>query len=154
MVTTREVRKDDLHTICSHRYKMFEDAGFKAVQLDRMTSSFTAWLEPRLESGAYFGYLAEEDGVVIAGIGMILIDFLPHPLHPASSQRGYILNVFVEPAHRGRRIATDLMKLAEADLTARGVHYAVLHATTKGRSVYQKLGWASNPEMAKALIPD
>ena len=85
----------------------------------------------------------------MAGIGLMLIDWPPHPLHPEQSQRGYILNLFVEPEHRRRGLAVRLMRLAEAEFVRRGVRYEVLHATDKGRPLYRKLGWDSTAEMAK-----
>ncbi len=151
MLKTRKVHPGDLHIITAHRRKMFEDMGADASVLDAMADSFAAWLKPRLEDGRYFGYIVEENGAVIAGIGIMLLDWPPHMLHPESGQRGYILNLFVEPEHRGKGIAADLTKLSESDLQARGVTYAILHASAKGRALYQKLGWSSTSEMAKIL---
>ncbi len=58
-------------------------------------------------------------------------------------------NVFVEPAYRGRGIAAELMRKAEAELARRGVAYATLSASNAGRPVYEKLGWKATNEMAK-----
>lgn len=151
MLTTRKTQPSDLYVIIVHRRKMFEDMGTDPATLDLMARAFTVWLKPRLEDGRYFGYIVEENGAVIAGIGMMLLDWPPHALHPESSQRGYILNLFVEPEHRAKGIATTLTKLAESDLQARGMTYAILHASTKGRALYQKFGWSSTSEMAKIL---
>jgi ribosomal protein S18 acetylase RimI-like enzyme len=151
MLKTRKVQPDDLEIITMHRRKMFEDMGAAPTTLDAMARSFSAWLAPRLEDGRYFGYLVEDGATIIAGIGIMLLDWPPHQLHPGSSQRGYLLNLYVEPEHRGRGIATDLTKLAESDLHARGITYAILHASAKGRPIYQKLGWTPSSEMAKAI---
>jgi hypothetical protein len=43
------------------------------------------------------------------------------------------------------------MTLAEAEFARRGVGYAILHATEKGRPLYQGMGWNGTTEMAKAL---
>jgi ribosomal protein S18 acetylase RimI-like enzyme len=151
MLKTRKVQPDDLQVIAMHRRKMFEDMGAAPATLDAMTRSFTLWLKPRLEDGRYFGHLVEDGAAIIAGIGIMLVDWPPHSLHPESSQRGYLLNLYVEPEYRGRGIATDLTKLAESDLQARGVIYAILHASAKGRPIYRKLGWTPTSEMAKTL---
>lgn len=116
-----------------------------------MTAHFRAWVEPRLLDGSYFGFVLLDDGAPVAGIGLMLIDWPPHPEHPTQDQRGYVLNVFVEPAYRNRGLARELMKLAEAEFVRRGVHYAVLHATDKGRPLYQGLCWNGTTEMAKTL---
>ena len=58
--------------------------------------------------------MLEDAAVVIAGIGMMVIDWPPHPSHPADHRRAYILNVFfVEPEHRRKGLAKRLLALAE-----------------------------------------
>src|SRR5271154_1805437 len=151
MLKTREIQSHDLDVITAHRRSMFEDMGAAPATLDAMARSFASWLAPRLADGRYFGYLVQQEESIIAGIGMMLLDWPPHALHPESSQRGYILNLYVEPEHRGRGIAADLTRLAEAWLQARGINYAILHASPKGQPLYQKLGWAPTSEMAKTL---
>ncbi|HTV85021.1 MAG TPA: GNAT family N-acetyltransferase [Dyella sp.] len=147
----RALHEDDLDLICRHREEMFRDAGRGDDVLLPMTAHFREWLKPRLRDGDYFGFMMVDHGAVIAGIGLMLIDWPPHPLHPAQHKRGYVLNVFVEPAYRQRGLARELMKLAEAAFIGRGVGYAVLHATDKGKPLYQRLGWTGTSEMAKTL---
>jgi len=116
-----------------------------------MTAHFREWLKPRLADGSYFGFMMSDDGVDAAGIGLMLIEWPPHPEHPTQDKRGYVLNVFVEPAYRKRGLARELMALADAEFARRGVTYAVLHATEKGRPLYQGLGWNGTTEMAKPI---
>ena len=147
----RRLGIDDLELICRHREEMFRDAGRADDVLLPMTDSFRTWLRPRLLDGSYFGHVMLDDGSPVAGIGLMLIDWPPHPEHPWHEKRGYVLNVFVEPDYRKRGLARELMKLAEAEFAARGVCFAVLHATEKGRPLYQGLGWNGTTEMAKTL---
>lgn len=130
---------------------MFRDAGKSDDVLLPMTAHFREWLKPRLADGSYFGFMVLDDALPIAGIGLMLIDWPPHPSHPMQDRRGYVLNVFVEPDYRQRGLARELMKLADAEFARRGVGYAVLHATEKGRPLYQGLGWNGTTEMAKTL---
>lgn len=152
MLKTREIQSGDLDVIVTHRRKMFEDMEADRSTLDAMAHKFASWVRPCLADGRYFGFFVEDENGVVAGIGMMLLDWPPHILHPESSQRGYILNLYVEPEYRGHGIATDLTNLAEASLAARGISYAILHASPKGRPLYEKLGWASTSEMAKILL--
>jgi GNAT superfamily N-acetyltransferase len=151
MLTIRPVSLGDLVAICGHRYRMFLENGAEVEALDAMREPFAAWLRPRLEDERYFGFVAENAGTIVAGIGMILLDWPPHFLHPESAVRGYVLNVYVEAEYRGRGLALRLMELAEEEFRRRGVAYAVLHASAMGRPVYEKLGWSAMPEMGKAL---
>jgi ribosomal protein S18 acetylase RimI-like enzyme len=120
--------------------------------LRTMTAAFRHWVEPRLKDGSYFGYIAEENGAAVAGIGLMIIDWPPHPSHPQQDKRGYVLNVFVEPSHRNRGLAKMMMRLAEAEIARRGICFAVLHATRMGRPLYEKIGWAQTSEMSKPML--
>ena len=55
---------------------------------------------------------------------MMVIDWPPYPSHPTQSARGYILNVFVEPEHRGQGLARDLMDLAMEEARRRSLVHA------------------------------
>lgn len=147
----RPLDANDLELVCRHREAMFRDAGKGEDVLLPMTAHFRDWVLPRLRDGSYFGFIMVDGGVPVAGIGLMLIDWPPHPLHPAQDKRGYVLNVFVEPSHRQRGLARELMRLAEVAFVSRGVSYAVLHATDKGRPLYEGMDWRATTEMAKAL---
>ncbi len=147
----RPVAPDDLELVCSQRRRMFAEAGRPEQELAPMTLAFRAWLRPRLADGRYFGFVVEDGADPVAGVGLFVLDWPPHFLHPESSERGYVLNVFVEPAHRGRGLATRLMELAEEECRWRGLQFMVLHASEMGRPVYEKLGWQAMPEMGKAI---
>ncbi|MBO2929277.1 GNAT family N-acetyltransferase [Metapseudomonas otitidis] len=147
----RQLVPHDLELICRHREAMFLEAGGDPAALRVMTEHFCPWLRVRLEDGRYYGFMVIDEGDPAAGIGLMSIDWPPHPAHPTQDQRGYVLNVYVEPAYRRRGLATALMKLAEAEFARRGLGFAVLHATEVGRPVYQALGWAATREMTKTL---
>jgi hypothetical protein len=93
----RQIRAGDLDAICAHREAMFRDSGRTEEVLRAMAAPFRSWLAPRLASGDYFGHVLADHGRTIAGIGLMLIDWPPHPAHPDQGYRGYVLNVYVEP---------------------------------------------------------
>jgi GNAT superfamily N-acetyltransferase len=147
----RAITARDLELICRHREEMFLDAGSPKADLADMTEHFRLWLAPRLADGSYFGFVATSYDVPIASIGLMVIDWPPHPSHPTQSERGYVLNVFVEPDFRRQGLASRLMRRAEAEFVKRGVQFAILHATEKGHPLYRALGWNTTSEMARAL---
>jgi GNAT superfamily N-acetyltransferase len=151
MTDYRPVTLADLDLVCRHRHEMFKASGRSDEALAPMSAAFRGWLEPRLASGDYFGWIAADGGAPIAGLGMMVIDWPPHPSHPTQAARGYILNVFVEPERRGQGIAKALMDLAMTEGRRRGLQYMILHATTQGRPMYENLGWAQTAEMSIAL---
>lgn len=151
MPTLRPIVPSDLETILHHREAMFRDSGRAESILAEMAAPFRDWLAPRLADGRYFGWLIEEEGEIAAGVGMMEIDWPPHPMHPASGRRGYILNLYVEPAHRRQGLARRLMEAAMAEAKVRRLQFMILHATEEGRPLYASLGWAPTAEMAIAV---
>jgi len=151
--TLRPVAPSDLNLIARHRSAMFRDSGRPDDLVRTMEEPFCHWLKPRLEDGRYFGWIVEEEGRPVAGIGMIELDWPPHPNHPIEARRGCILNVYVEPECRRRGIARRMMERAREEAEARGLTYLVLHATAEGRILYEALGWTDTAEMALSITP-
>jgi GNAT superfamily N-acetyltransferase len=149
----RPLEPADLELICRHRLEMFRAMGRDEVGLAPMLRAFRAWLPPRLADGSYFGFIAEDAGRAIGGVGLMELAWPPHPAHPGDPRRGYVCNLFVEPQYRGRGVARGLMNAAESEFRRRGLGYAVLHASAAGRPLYERSGWSATSEMAKALGP-
>jgi ribosomal protein S18 acetylase RimI-like enzyme len=145
----RPLGPGDIDLICRHRESMFRDSGRSEVVIAAMAAPFRAWLAPRLADERYFGWAVRtDDGRDVAGLGMMEIDWPPHPAHPLDDRRGYILNVYVEPEARRRGLARMLMAEATAEAKRRGLSFMILHATDEGRPLYESLGWADTAEMA------
>jgi GNAT superfamily N-acetyltransferase len=151
MYKVRSLRASDIDLVCSHRERMFREAGWSGEVLTAMAAPFRRWLVPRVQDGRYIGWVAEENVTAIAGLGMMIIEWSPHPSHPTQDRRGYILNLFVEPAHRRVGLARRLMAMAIDDAERQGIGFMVLHATEVGRPLYEKLGWRPTTEMAISL---
>jgi ribosomal protein S18 acetylase RimI-like enzyme len=119
--------------------------------LEQMSRAFGPWVAERLAAGMYLGWIVEADGQAVvsavASAGMLLVDWPPHPLHPESNRRGYVLNVFVEPAFRRRGLAQELILLCLAEAQRRKIQVVTLHASQAGRLVYEKLGFQPTSEM-------
>ncbi|MBI1254343.1 MAG: GNAT family N-acetyltransferase [Hyphomonas sp.] len=147
----RPLNADDLTLICRHREKMFQEAGRPVDLLKAMRDPFSRWLRPKLSQGEYFGFVAELDREPIGAVGLMIIDWPPHPAHPLDARRGYVLNVFVERQHRGQGVARALMAASDEEFVRRGISYAILHATDAGRPLYERIGWAATTEMGKPL---
>ncbi len=130
---------------------MFLESGKDAADVSAMTMAFQAWLKPRLEDGRYFGFVADDLGQPVAGIGLMEIEWPPHPLHPRDDRRGYVLNLFVERTFRRQGLARRLLDVADAEFKRRGVTYAILHATEAGLPLYESLGWSRTSEMARTI---
>lgn len=151
VATYRPVIAGDLDLICRHRHEMFKASGRTDVMVQPSTNAFKAWLKPRLDDGSYFGWIAQVEGIDVAGLGMMVIDWPPHPSHPLQARRGYILNVFVEPFSRGKGLARALMGIAMEEANRRNLQYLILHATAMAMPMYEKFGWRRTSEMSMTL---
>ncbi len=146
-ITIRRGTLDDLAHILHHRRTMFEDMRMgTAGSLDAMDAAGEPWLRAQLAAGNYLAWFAEVDGSVVAGVGLLVMDWMPGPLDP-STRRAYVANVYTEPAYRGQGLATRLMRTLLAYCHEQGFPSVSLHASQFGRPLYEGLGFLMTNEM-------
>ena len=146
MLTERMATPDDAELIAWQRQRMFEDSGQAGGEgMARMRENFVSWVRPRLVDGSYLGWLLEQDGQVVAGAGMWLMDFPPHWMD-AEPARAYLLNFYVQPEARGNRLAGAMLHTAVAEANRRGIKVVSLHASELGRPIYERYGFTSTNE--------
>lgn len=92
-----------------------------------------------------------EDGDPVAIAGALLKRDFPYLLFKPGSY-GWIIDVYTEPTHRGRGLATRLLSLTHDWLRERGMQEVKLISASKGaRRLYQRLGYRSTSEMSLNL---
>jgi GNAT superfamily N-acetyltransferase len=140
--------ENDIQAIVHHRAAMFRDMGYADESaIERMSVRFEPWLETKMDAGEYLGWFAlAPDGAIVAGLGLWLMDWLPHML-AGGRWRGNIVNVYTEPAHRRQGLARGLMQIALEWCSANGVEAVILHASPEGRTLYESLGFTPTNEM-------
>lgn len=149
---TRIVTPEDARLIAAHRRAMF--AAMRAADeaaLDAIERVSVPWTERMIREGKYLGWIASEGGRPVASAGMMILDWPPHPLDPEGTLRGYLLNVFVEPAYRKRGLARGLVQLCLDEARRRKIRIVTLHASDAGRPLYESLGFAITNEMRLAM---
>ena len=147
MFETRLATEADAELISEQRYRMFVDSTqVDDARLKEVTEKFVPWVRERLVDGRYVGWLTAEDGRVVAGAGVLFMDFPPHWMDP-EPVRAYLLNVYVDPAFRGRGLARELLTMAMKDAERRGIKVMSLHASEFGRPLYERNGFKSTNEM-------
>jgi ribosomal protein S18 acetylase RimI-like enzyme len=148
MLETRVATAADAKLITYHRRRMFVDAGRADNQvLGVMSTNFEPWVAKMIEEGKYFGWFMVDGGKVVAGAGLLLLDWPPHPLDPRSTQRGYLLNVYVEPEYRRKKLASHLIEFALAEARRRKIRVVALHSTEEARRLYESNGFRGTNEM-------
>ena len=148
--TIRHATTEDVATIAHHRVAMFTDMGVDPVRVQSWDAPFRQWVRPRLEQRAYIGFLAVSGGEVAAGAGLWIHEWLPSPLS-GDPVRGYILNVYTEPAHRRQGLARLLVSAALDYCRERNIPTAALNASEQGRPIYEAMGFTDTHEMRLRL---
>jgi GNAT superfamily N-acetyltransferase len=151
MAETRPATTEDAEAIGLQRQKMFADGGFaEESEMVPMIARFVTWVRPKLEDGSYVGWLTEEDGRLVAGAGLWVMEFPPHWMDD-EPRRAYLLNFYVAPEMRGRGLARELLGLAVAEAKARGIKVVSLHASKFGKPLYERNGFEMSNEMVLRL---
>jgi GNAT superfamily N-acetyltransferase len=148
----REATLDDTDVLVHHRIAMFTDMH---VPLDRATlePAFREWLAAEMPAGAYHAWVAEDAaGVVVAGGGMTVVPWPPGPNYIGNTL-GFVYNMYTEPAHRHRGLASLILDAMHAWARANGVASMALNASTEGLKLYESMGYAvsRNPMMFRQL---
>jgi GNAT superfamily N-acetyltransferase len=146
--TIRPGTAGDAETIVEHRRAMFFEMGYREQELlNSMSASFRPWLRQKMLSGEYLAWVAVvEGGAIVAGLGLWLMDWPPHMIGPGA-RRGNILNVYTDPGHRRRGLASRLMETALGWCRASGIRAVILHSSADGRVLYERLGFQATNEM-------
>jgi len=147
MPATRAVTLDDIDIIAHHRHRMFVDMGQPDDdRLRTLIANFRPWITRKLQNNDYLGWFAIEQDRVVAGTGLLLMDFAPTFKDPGPV-RGYLLNFYVEPDFRGRGLARALLDCAMAETRRRNIGVVTLHASALGRPLYEHFGFEQSNEM-------
>jgi GNAT superfamily N-acetyltransferase len=152
--TIRQAAMSDAAVIAGHRVAMFRDMGEIATETlaTELLSSSTTALAALLGQGAYVGWLAiDESDSIIAGAGAHIRPQLPRVSQDGSGIDAtavpLVVNVYTEPAWRGKGVARALMNVLMDWTRAQEFDRVLLHASDAGRPLYVSLGFSPTNEM-------
>jgi len=126
------------------------DDGHYATLQAAAQRDLAAWLT----SGDYVSFVAsprDRPSEIVAGAGVQIRKLLPRPVPNGRIRLGpeaIVLNVFTERAWRRQGIAEQLMQHVIDWAKHNGIARLVLHASTDGRPLYERLGFEATNEMA------
>jgi GNAT superfamily N-acetyltransferase len=151
-VRLRAATEADLAVVLRHRRGMFAAMGFTdEARLAAMEQASAPFFAAGLRDGTYRGFLAlADDDQVIAGGGVVLIAYQPHPDDPRP-RRPFVVNMFTEPEHRRRGLARLVLEAAIDWCKAAGYATVFLHASDEGRRLYESVGFEATSEMRLRL---
>jgi GNAT superfamily N-acetyltransferase len=139
---------EDAPVIARHRAAMFRDMGdVSGDDVARIESASFVYLRQMMAERRYLGWLAERQGEVVAGCGLIISQLLPRPGAIEGGAQALIVNVYCEPEHRRRGLARALMTAMLDWCKRERIAKVVLHASRDGRQLYESLGFVQTNEM-------
>jgi len=145
MPTIRRATLADLETLVALRFGLFRDLGraLDAAGTATLDAAMRAYIVEELPAERFIGWLAcDDDGAPIGCGGFV---FVRRPLQPedTSGREGYIMNMYTEPAWRGRGVASLMVRAILNFARTAGVRQIHLHASAQGRSVYERAGFVA-----------
>ena len=147
-MTVRLATARDAAVLARHRIGMFRDmrpvADRECARIEKATRAF---LRRAIPAGEFVGFLVEVKGVPVAGGGLLVRRMMPRPGHPQGFREAHVLNVFTEERHRRRGHARALMEAILRWCRANGFPRLTLHASGKGKPLYESLGFRTVEEM-------
>jgi GNAT superfamily N-acetyltransferase len=147
MPQIRRATAADADIICYQRLRMFVDSALgDESALPPIIARFATWLKPRLADETYLGWIVDEDGQPVGGIGVWLMAYPPNFRDP-SGTRAYVMNMYVAPEMRRRGVARQLLDVAVQEARSRSIKVVTLHATKLGRALYERCGFKPTTEM-------
>ena len=147
----REATMADLTTIMRRRRGTFYDMGFcDKAALDAMEDTSAPFIKTGHEEGSFRAWLAEVNGVVVAGGALVIVGH-PSAPHEPNPRRAWILNMYTEPEHRHRGFAKAIVETIVGWCRTQGFASVSLHASDAGRNLYEVLGFTPTNEMRLLL---
>ena len=129
-----------LDMILYHRRRMFQDMGEPERASPERLEAFGIWVEAQMAAGCFYTWLIEDDGRVVAGGSVRLMDAVPGYVGDVRPN-AHILNVYTEPSYRRRGLARWLMQTMIDWSRDYGVQAITLKASADGRALYESLGF-------------
>jgi len=151
---------EDIAAIVRHRCEMFKDMSqLRADSYWELAEASVRYLAEAIPAGEYVGWLVtprEQPHLIVAGGGMQLRRILPRPdsegrlLRPGP--QGLVVNVYTEKGWRHKGLAELVMRTIIEWSRENGVASLVLHASSMGRPLYERMGFVSTNEMICPLL--
>jgi len=151
--TIRRATAADAGVLARHRVAMFRDMGaLDERDAQPLAAASRRYFETAIPGGQYVGWVIDVGTETVGGGGLLVHAGLPRPENVDGGEESYLLNVYVDTAHRRNGLARRLMETMLAWCREQGHARVTLHASDDGRSLYESLGFkAPGNEMRLVL---
>jgi len=144
-----EVGPADVPRLSALRAKMF--ATFVDTDPVVLAEADLAFFVPALAAGEAAAWLIQDqDGRAVCSCAVSLYRLPPKPFS-LPGLYAHVTSLWTEPEYRRQGLASGLLDRALAFARQSGALHATLHATDKGRPLYEGLGFSLTSEMRQVL---
>lgn len=145
----------DLPVLVRQRRLMFIAMGeADGPHLDAADVAYARWFRREHRRGHLYAMVAQlpRQGIVAGGV-VWLQERQPRPGFPGG-RLPYLMSMFTDPVARGRGIATALVLHAIRWCRREGFASLTLHASSQGKPIYRRLGFARTNEFRLRIEPE
>jgi len=144
----RPASERDILALRSQRHRMFDDMHSPPPKDHAIhDKAFPGWARREMRAKRLHCFLVEtDDGRTVGGGTLWLREVQPYPGF-AGGKIPYLMSVYTEPEFRGKGVATMVTKHAINWAKEHGYPSMTLHASRRGRKIYETLGWKQGNEM-------
>jgi GNAT superfamily N-acetyltransferase len=117
----------------------------------KMTVATKKWIKEKLSEGELVGFIVKDGSGKVAGSGCVwLSEEQPRPDNPRQAVP-HIISMYTEEEFRRKGVAKMVMKAAIKWCRKNGYKRVVLHASDKGKPLYETFGFKPSREMRLTL---
>lgn len=152
-VAFRLAREDDLPALAENRWRMRveEDGEPLGVDPAAFRRHCEAFLGEALRSGRWALWVAEAEGRLVANAFVQVVPKVPRPGR-FDDAIGYVTNVFVDPAQRGRGVGAELVSHVLAWARARDLELLIVWPSERSRALYARAGFRAESEVMEQVL--
>lgn len=143
---------DDLNLLVDHRLLMWKEIHPDMTDRVEQSRELTRkWIASKVSEGSLTSLIVKNSEGRVVGSGCILIK--EDQPRPGSSQirYPYLLSMYTLPEYRKMGVASSIVKEAIKWSKDNGFGRISLHASSQGKSVYEKFGFQQTNEMLLKL---
>lgn len=154
MPTIRRATIADQGTLIRLRLALFREMGEVPTEADEhaLGAALEHYFATEMPPGRFHGWLALDDAGEAVGCGGLVFARKPPSHGNHSGCEAYLMNMYTLPVWRGRGVAGGILGAILAFARESGVGAVRLHATERGRPIYERAGFRSiGTEMVMAI---
>jgi GNAT superfamily N-acetyltransferase len=120
-------------------------------KVEESAESTREWIRAKLSEGKLVGFIARAQDGTVAGSGCIWIrNEQPRPTNPRQ-ENPYLLSMYTEEAFRRKGVGKAVLRSAVEWGRVHRYERVVLHASKRGRPLYEAFGFEPSTEMRLKL---